>query len=358
VVDAAAPLVLSALEGGVVVTDAAHTHWAHALGGGELVAGPMPAGLPEGPGRVVGAAGRLPGPVWLFYETSRQAEKSKNPLFRLGKEGFKQFADDWSPAIVPWTRHRILAASTSSGKIKIKVIEPSLPAPPDDLPSAHLGDASCEKTLRIVGLAALATGEVFAAGTCQPDAAAGAGASATRYVVIRWAPPVAAATAARDGGDADGGAPDHPGAVDVMPGVSAHLQHEVLYAHTPADVWAAASDPWAKAAPASRLFHYDGTTWGAVALPPGTLVRGICRTEDGTLWMISDQRVFRRRSEGAWDEVPLPSAGFPAEGRWETAALATADGRQVWVSARRVTASGERDVILRSGPTSAPLRWE
>jgi len=316
----------------------------------------MPDGLPEGPGRILGAAGRLPGPVWLLYEKQPddgKVDEYKNPLYRLGKEGFKKFADDWKPAIVPWTKHRILAASTSSGKLKIKVIEPSLPAPPDDIPSPRLSDASCEKTLRVEGLAALPTGEVFAAGSCKPDTGAGAGASATRYVVIRWAPPGPPAPAG-DGGEGDGGAPDHPGTVDVIPGVSVQLTHEVLLAHGPADVWASAHNPSTKRLE-SKLFHFDGSTWGAVALPPLTRVRGLAQTDDGTLWMIGDDALWRRPSGGAWDQVPLPSAG---EGRWETVDLATPDGRHVWLSARRSTASDVRHLILRSRPTPEPLRWE
>jgi hypothetical protein len=368
------PLVLSGLEGGVFVADVAHTHLARAsIGGtggtgGELTAAPMPEGLPGG--RVLAAAGRLPSPVWLLYETPKDDGKGhENPLFRLGKEGWKKYADDWKPAIAAWTKHRILAASTSSGRLKVKVIEPSLATPPADLPSPRLDDASCEKTLHIEALATLASGEVLAAGSCKPDTAAGAGASAARYVVIRWGAPGAGAAdaGAADAGAGDAGAGDAgageavpegpPGVVEVIPGVSTHLQHEALYARAPGDVWAAAREPGGVA---SRLFHLDGATWGPVALPPGAAgVRALAGTSDGTLWMATARAVWRRDPAGAWSEVPPPERAFQdGGGAWEIQDLTAPDGRDVWIAARRTSASGPRDLVLRTRPAADVVRWE
>ena len=354
VLESKGPLLLSGLEGGVLVTDVAHTHLARAGAGGELAAEPMPEGLPEGPGRILLAAGRAPAPVWLVYEKLREDGKvDANPLFRLGKEGLKKYADDWKPALAPWTKHRILAASTSSGKLKIKVIEPSLPGPPPDLPSAHLDDASCEHTLRIETLAALSSGEVLAAGTCKPDVAAGAGASPARYVVIRWSSPGAPAGAAADAGHlepgGDGGVDERPGHVEVMPGLASDLTHAVLHARSAGDVWVGGS----------KLFHHDGASWGAVALPPAVAaVRGLAVTEDGTVWMATEHALWRRAGAGAWEDVPPPSrAGDPA-GAWEMLGVVALDGRDVWIAARRTAVEGPRDLILRLRAAPAVVRWE
>jgi hypothetical protein len=302
--------------------------------------------------------------VWLVHETPKEDGKGhENPLYRLGKEGWKKYADDWKPAIAAWSKHRILAASTSSGRLKIKVIEPSLATAPADLPSAHVADASCEKSLRVEAMAALPTGEVFAAGTCKPDTAAGVGASPSRYVVIRW--PLAGAVdagpaAVPDAGAADAGAADAgpAGVVDVMPGVSAQLVHEALYARAPGDVWAAAREPGG--AGVSRLFHFDGATWGPVALPQGTAgVRGIAATADGMLWMATARAVLQRDLAGAWTEVPPPERGQPdGAGTWEMEGIASPDSRDVWIAARRTSAAGARDFVLRTRPAADVVRWE
>src|SRR5262245_47413384 len=47
-----APVVLSVLEGGILVSDEARAHLGRAAPGGELSVGPMPEGLPQGAGRV------------------------------------------------------------------------------------------------------------------------------------------------------------------------------------------------------------------------------------------------------------------------------------------------------------------
>ncbi len=373
-------LVLSGLEGGVFVADLGHTRLARAAAGGDLAETPMPPGLPDdGEGSIVRAAGRVAGPVWLVYEKRREDGKAahrENPLFRLGKEGLKKYADDWKPAIVPWTKHRILAASTSSGRLKIKVIEPSLKVSPDDLPAPRLADAACDKTLVLDEVAALPSGEVFAAGNCRPDVAAGAGASPERYVIIRWgggreptdAGPAAArapaAAAVADAGDVDAGAGPGgdeavgpPGIVDVIPGASTRLTHGALLARSADDVWAAA---WDEKGKASRLFHFDGATWGAIASPAGAApIRGLASSADGALWMATAHALWRRAapSAGTWEEVPLPIRATPDAGTaWEIDAVAQ-DGRDVWIVAR-ATPPLPRSLLLRTRAAPAITRWE
>jgi hypothetical protein len=361
VLEAKEPVVFSALEGGVFIADAARSRAARAMGASDLVTNPMPHGLPEGPGRVVRAAGRAPASTWLLFEKLRADGKvERNPLYRLGREGFTELADDWKPAIAAWSHNRVLAASTSSGRLKIKVIEPSLPKPPDDLPGADLADASCLKTLALADLAALKSGEVFAAGTCKPDLAAGAGASAKRYVILRWPAYGRGADAGAPGGGApdagaagDGGVEEHAGTVDVIPGVSVELTHQALCVRSAADVYAAALESTAKP-PASRLFHFDGTTWGAEALPAGAgLVRGLASAAGGVLWMVTDHAIWRRTPPGAWEQVPPPGAGA-----WEMLDVRVTGADDVWIAARQTAGAGAaRDVILRTRPQAA-LRWE
>src|SRR6185503_1831505 len=120
------------LEGGVWISDEPRAHVARSLGAGDLTVAPMPEGLPSGPGRILGVQGRLPSAIWLSYEKQKDNGKAESsPLYRLGKDQFKLIADNWSPSMSAWSKNRILSASTSSGKLKIKVMEQSFPKPPE-----------------------------------------------------------------------------------------------------------------------------------------------------------------------------------------------------------------------------------
>ncbi|HEU4410234.1 MAG TPA: hypothetical protein VFS43_33570 [Polyangiaceae bacterium] len=203
--EAKTPLAFAGLAGGVWVGQATPGRTAQAAGGGELEEKPMPAGIAEGDGRIVAAAGRLPNGLWLSLEQPRPDGKpGPMPLYRLGKDGFKRFAEDWQPQIAAWSKNRLLSASTSSGRLKIKVIEPQLKESPPDLPAARFGDDACAQSLKLRQLAALPGGEVFAVGNCSPD-----GVQGTRYVVVRWLPPDAA-TPAGEASAAKAAAPAAP----------------------------------------------------------------------------------------------------------------------------------------------------
>lgn len=372
VLEAKSPIVFSAVEGGVVVVDSARTRLARAAAAADLVDQPMPAGLPSGPGRAVRAAGRLPGSLWLLFEKQGDdGKRAGDPLFRLQRDGWKMLADDWRPAIAAWSKNRILAASTSSGRLKIKVIEPSLPKPPDDLPSVRFADPSCEKSFVLADLIALRTGEVMAAGTCKPDIAAGAGASAKRYVVVRWpalptaAAPVTSASAARPAASAieiDAGptadaapAPSGPTAlVDVLPGVSSELAHQAIHARSASDVHVAALESRAGAPAVSRLFHFDGSTWGAEPPPSGApVVRGLAAAPDGALWLLGERSIWKKPAGGAWEPVSPP-----LDGAWEMIDLRVVGDGDVWIAARLRGAAGARDMVLRSRPAGDVIRWE
>lgn len=361
--DAENPLVISGVEGGVVVTDS-RAHWAKSNALGELVAEPMPGGLPDGPGRAVSVAGRLSGPLWVVYEKQgADGGTEGNPLLRLGKDGFKAFADDWKPALAPWTKRRMLAASTSSGRLKIKVLEPATKTAPDDVPSVHLTDAACEKSLRIEALLTLPTGEVLATANCKPERATGEKGPPSRYVVIRWAPMGAPkhADVIADGGatdaSADGGAEEHPATVEILPGNRGRLSHVALWARDGGDIWVAAQDNASRSPPAATVFHFDGTAWSPVEVPPTvTVVRGLVGVEGGSVWLASDRAVFRRGSSGGWESIPLPRGATAGE-TWELGELASPNGREVWIAAQRVTPSGTRHAVLATGPVTKALGW-
>ena len=344
--------------------------------GGELSAGPMPEGLPAA-GRVVAAAGRLPSPVWLLFESPKDDGKGhENPLFRLGKEGWKKYADDWKPAIAAWSKHRILAASTSSGKLKIKVIEPSLATAPADLPSPHVADASCEKTLRVEAMAALSTGEVFAAGTCKPETGAGTGRRASRYVGDPLAPArgrstrggapsggragrMRGASAADAGTEAAGGAAGRGGR-DAR-GCRRRSSTRALYARGPGDVWAAARGTGAaRAGVAAVPLRRRDVGAGGARLGARRVCAGSRRRRTGTPWMATARAVLRRDAAPArGSEVPPPERGFEdGAGTWEMLGIAAPDGRDVWIAARRTSAAGERDLVLRTRPAADVVRWE
>ena len=187
VLRSARPITFSELAGGVAVADSGKAQLARAAADGELVAEAMPAGLPEATGSILKMAGRHPDSLWLTYEIPGGDEKkaAKHPLLRLDgrKKQWKEYAADWRPLLGVWSKGRIVAASTSSGKLKIKVMEPYSKKAPADLPNPKVDDAECDKTLRVDAMAPLASGAVWMAGTCKP-----AGAAKRRHVAVFWAP--------------------------------------------------------------------------------------------------------------------------------------------------------------------------
>jgi hypothetical protein len=405
VLEAHAPPSFSGLEGGVWISDAARKQRAIATGAGDLVVSPMPEGLPGGTGSILRVTGRLPQPLWLSFETLKDDGKvDKNPLLRLRKDSFAVIADDWKPLLVPWTKNRILAASTSSTKLKIKVVEPALPKPPDDLPSARLDDASCAKTLQIQKLTALPTGEVYVSGSCRHGSPKGE----LRAVVIRWAPrvdapaasasvapgaappapsaasasaavPPASASAAASPSalapPADAGAPDRdagaeaaddepikvPGIIDLLPGVAGAGSHRGFQAFAPDDLYLALVEAESKGKPgAPRLLHFDGKAWSAADLPATTQpLRGLSGTSDGTLWLITEHEIWKRPRGGSWEAVPPPTRAFPEPGPvWELSQVWGAGPGEVWITGRHSSSVAKRELVLRLKAPAATIRWE
>jgi hypothetical protein len=360
-------LAFSALEGGVWISDESRAHVASAAGDADLALKPMPPGLPASNGRILGVSGKLPRMVWLSVEKLKDDGKPEStPLFHLLKDEWKLVSEDWKPEISSWSKNRILSASTSSGKLKIKVIEPAPPHPPADLPSPHLTDESCEKTLRLTRLTALSTGEVFATGTCK----AGSPASSPHAVAIRWGGPPAspgssasaapspapaassasalasASPASSAGQEAEPSGP--PGVVDLLPGASRHATSRGLVARSATLAYTAFTDQRAGAT-LSHLLRFDGSAWVADTLPAtGESVRGLAVAADGTLWLLTEHTIWKRASGGAFEAVPPPGRAFPEPGQtWDFSAISIVGDSDVWIAAHHVSATSKRDAILR-----------
>ncbi|MDI3289885.1 hypothetical protein [Polyangium sp. 15x6] len=394
VLEAKDPITFSGVAEGVVLADAGRTRMATAAVGAELVERPMPSGLPA-EGQILRFSGRLPGSVWLLFETpggsGAKKEPVKNPFFRLeqAKGNFKPYADDWKPHLAAWSKKRILAMSTSSGKLKVKVMDPHQDEPSPDLPSARLDDEACGKSLRIEEIAALATGEVFASGHCKT------GDAARHHVVVRWAPsiegkagetraapppkasasvaPVVASAApepatkedaARDGGvedaGADGGEVEEapvgvPGQVFVLPDVPASMKHVALVAQGASDVWLLGAEENGNA----HLLRLEGGAFKAQTLPKlNAPARSLAGAGDGTLWLVTADAIWKRYPPGEWEEVAPPVYTFVPglDSRWEMRDV-WASGSDVWIAAKHIANKGERHVVLRARPAKAVVRW-
>ena len=374
VLESKGALVFSGVSGGVVVADAARTVFSTAAEGAELASGPMPAGLPA-EGRILTFAGRMPSSIWaLFEEPKAGKDPAKNPFLRFErpKGAWKQYAEDWKPHLAAWSKSRILAVSTSSGKLKVKVVEPHQEKPTPDMPSPRLDDEACAKSLKVDGIAALASGEVFAAGHCKVN---GGG---QKQVVVRWAeaapgptplPGQTPADAGTDGtggrsgggrgGGADAGAEADAGAdatlepvgvvgrVFVVPDAPPSMKHVAMVAQGPGDVWLLGADD----AGGGKLYRLDGEKLVAQPLPKlDAPVRALAGASDGTLWMLSEKAIWKRYPPGEWEEVPPPTRQWPEpDPRWEMQGL-WAGGPDVWIAAKHASSIAERHVVLRLRP--------
>jgi len=366
------PLTFSGLGGGVAVANAARTTLATAAFGEELAAAPMPEGLPT-EGRILSFAGRWPGSVWVHFESPKVGkDPPKNPFLRLerAKGRFKSYADDWKPHLAAWSKGRILAVSTSSGKLKVKVVEPYQDNPSADLPGALLDDAACAKTLKIEEIAALPSGEVFAAGSCAPED------GARRPVLVRWpvategATTNASATAeksdagaedagaedagAEDAGEAPSAPPGIPGEARMAPRGEAGMRQVALVAQGPADAWVLVGK-----GKRAALYRLESSALAAQPLPKlETPVRGLAGASDGTLWLVTERAIWKRYPPGEWEQVPPPTRAFPEPApRWEMFGV-WAGGSDVWIAAKHESSVASRSVVLRQRPTKSILHWK
>lgn len=389
VIESAKPLVVGELGAGIAVTNTSQTLLATQMGGAEFNLGPMPEGLPE-QGNVVKFQGKLPNSVWLSFETPAEGKNpAKTPLFRLDtrKKAWKKWTDDWKPLLAPWSKNRLLSMSTSSGKLKIKVVEPYRDKLEADWPSPRLGDETCEKSLRLEGLVSSASGDVFGAGFCK------AGGTARKYVLVHWPlmtaapatsastgpapePPVAASVAVPnasssampegdpppvdipDAGVADAGEVTQPdlgvhGEVLVLPDAPAQMDHRDLVAAGETDVWILAKNREGQ----TYLYKFDGKAV-VVEEAPKPLVGealSVAVAEDGTVWFVSTHEIWKKAATGAWEKVQPPSGHWrEADPKWDFQAVWAAKG-DVWVVGKHASAKGEHHVVLRLRPNKETI---
>lgn len=393
VIESAKPLVLGELGAGIAVTNTSQTLLATQIGGAELSLGPMPEGLPE-QGNVIRFQGKLPGSVWLSFEVPAEGKTPiKNPLFRLDtrKKSWKKWTDDWKPLLTAWSNGRVLSMSTSSGKLKIKVVEPYRDKLEADWPSPRLGDEACEKSLRLEGLVASAAGDVYGAGFCK------AGGSARKYILVHWpivtaapaasassgpapapppapsaeaiaAPPSASASAmpendAPPADIADAGAPDAGevavpdigvhGEVLILPDAPAQIEHRDLAPAGESDVWILAKNREGVA----YFYRFDGKSIVVEEGPKPLLgeAQSIAVADDGAVWFVSTREIWKKAAAGAWEKVQPPSGHWrEADPKWDFGSVWAAKG-DVWIAGKHSSAKGEHHVVLRLRASKEPI---
>jgi hypothetical protein len=290
------------------------------------------------------------------------------------KNTFKQYAEDWKPHLATWSKKRILSMSTSSGKLKIKVLEPHQDKPSPDWPSPALNDETCAKSLKVDAIAALPTGEVFASGTCKAND------SGRHHVIVRW--PVTdsqdkldagvvdagrmdsvddagVTDAGNDGGDAvDGGeAPAAPigisGEVFAVTGTPAGMKKIAFIAGNASSVWLLGADD-----KNSSLHRLAANAIETQALPKmESPARGFASTSDGTLWLLSTNAIWKHAASGEWEEVPPPTRTFPEpDPHWEMLDVWAGES-DVWISAKHSSSKATRYVVMRLRAAKDVVRW-
>ena len=357
-------------------------------------------GLPLASGRIVAVQGRLPGSVWvtLSVPDEHDEKRDRTPIYRRFGKDWREIAPNWQPLLASWSKHRVLAGSTSSGRLKLKVVEPHVDEPPADIPSPRVGDARCQKTFTLRDLAALLDGTVFGVGRCTVGSDKRAS-----YVAVRWldgssptpagstmagapdpsaaptampssstepaggaggstpnasaAPPIAASAVAD--GPSDEEPRGAPAIVDVVSSSASAHRSLLLVGPEEAYLAAAEDDRGGKA----HVWRFDGGAWRELDLPPlaGPLV-GLARASDGTLWLAAKAELYRRPADSAqWVAVALPSTVLADDvSAWDLDGL-EAGADAVWLVGSAALASGAtRHVLL--APRDAvsarePRRW-
>lgn len=329
------PLVLSAVGGGIWVMDSSGRHMASATEG-ELQSQPAPSGLPEDLERMQSAGGRLPASIWL--SAARKPEegkkKGKTPFYRLTGSKLREIADDWQPLVLPWSKKRVLSLSTSSGRLKVKVLEPLTNKPLAEQPSAHVVDAECAKTLKLVEAAAFGDGAVVATGRCSLGTD-----KKPSFVALSWNafvkgeaaklpdPPAPPATsdspvAKDDEPPADIGVPMSIIVLGTDQAESSKLRSRAIALYEP-DVAEVVGG--LEGSNEARLFDIKAPQ-STIALPAlDSPLVGYVKLSDGERWVATETSLFRQPVGGAWGEVPLPGPG-------KIGKIAGA-GKTLWVSA-------------------------
>lgn len=364
VVTSSIPIVLSKLEGGVWISDQVGKHMAIALDGKDIEERPAPTGLPDDLKRVQYVGGRAPATVWMSAATP-PAEGKKvdtNPFYMLQSKAnaWKPITDDWQPLVVPWSKKRVLAMSTSSGKLKIKTLVPYSKTPLADQPSMKVPDAECAKSLKLTEAITVSDNFVLGVGRCKLGET-----KQPTYVALQWikeseqltetqpdpregsAPPTPTAeptsllvpeapSAASPDAESDVGV-----RMTITPITTDRSQHRAIAAAAGVAYVASATESGE-----SRLFELTaGDIPGAVELPKleGPLL-DVAATPNGDLYVVTKSAVWKRVQK-EWTSMPAPR-GVELE-------HADAAGDVVWIAGAR----GAEGILMRLGDGSATLKW-
>lgn len=350
---------VSQVGGGVVAFEQRGKRMAVAGTGGDLEERAVPSGLPEDIEAVQYVGGRLPESLWLSVERSVKNEQKQNvaPFYRLTKSALREIAEDWEPLVVPFSKKRVLSLSTSSKKLKIKILEPMAKTVAADQPARFVPDEECGKSLKLTEAVALADGEVLAAGRCSMGSE-----KKSSLVLVRW-PAGAAAEPQPTPAPATSAPSADPAAVDAAPAATttddaaddkkgAPMKIEVvstdrfkvrsLAASSSKDVYVLGTIDASKD---SRLFRADGSNVSEVALPKleGAAL-DLAVTDSGDLWLVGPSAVWKKANGADWVAITLPS-GVVAE-------TIVTSGADVWLSGT----SSKKSVVLKLGATKA-LSW-
>ncbi|NUP06411.1 MAG: hypothetical protein HOW73_10170 [Polyangiaceae bacterium] len=362
-------LVLSSVGGGIVVLDESGKHIAHAKDGADLEARAMPTGLPKDLSRIQYVGGRLPESLWLSVALEPEAKKKtgKTPFYRATSK-LKEISEDWQPLVVPWSKKRTLAISTSSGRLKIKQIEPFTKTSPEDQPARYVPDVECGKSLKLAEATSLPSGEVVSVGRCSMGSDKKAS-----YVLVRWpvaATPAAApadtaaaapkatptasaevveATAPAAGEPADAKEEDEKkGApMTLLTLGTDKLRHRALAVRSENEIYAAVG---ADAAGATNVVVVEKDKVSPVTLPTlDSPILDMAVTASGELWLVTANKAYRRPAQGTWAEVAPP-----AKTQLERVEAA---GDTIWIAGQKGSGNAAKGVLLKLG-AAKPIEWK
>lgn len=346
-------VVLSKVEGGVWIADQLGKHTATAKDDGDLEDKPAPTGLPDDILRVQYAGGRLPTALWLSVSTPpTEGKKAEtNPFYMLDakKGAWKSVTEDWQPLIVPWSKKRVLAMSTSSGKLKIKTLSPYTKTPLPDQPSMKVPDPECAKSLKLADAATITPDLVIGVGRCKLGAS-----KQPTYVLLRWKTPEKSAEPAvvePSPAPESSATPDAPPSPDADSDVGVPMTITALTTDRSqhrAIAFAAGSAFVASGTEAGEARVFDVSSDGdgvAVELPKleGPLL-DLTLTTGGDLVLVTKTAVWRR-TKSVWTSI-APPRGVDLE-------HAKAAGDVVWLTGTR----GTEGLVMRLGAGSASLTW-
>jgi len=305
-------------------------------------------GLQPGRAQFPRVFGNMPESGWAV-QTSYAERTSRSSLSRwTGSEWVDAnhlLRDRNVLGISPWSNGRTLALVASDYEKTLQFVQlgGKRGAPPQ-LPQTARDTYGCVHGLQPAAMSALASGEVYLAGT---RCSVGADEEVTvRGVVINsWAPGQARAK------------------VEVLPGLSekeaAGGEINSIVATSRNDVFVAGgrvpnTPEDQEAQVAAYLAHFDGKDWRSFSAPPVERIDDLQRTPDGHLWALANGALWSTvggASESAtWRRVPLPQSASEL-GQDSVSSFWVQDNEQVWAT----LGSEDLTYLVRTKRGSEPL---